>query len=120
MDEDRSFVEVCVYKVKPQKAKEFERLIGRVVEHHRAFPSVREVRYMKRTHRPRDFSSAKKGLPAIKLTRRPREVTYVLYWELDDELTHGKATKSGLEHFFRDFARCLVTTPNMILGQRIQ
>jgi len=120
MTGDESFVEVCTYKVKPQKAEEFERLIGRVVEHHRAFSGVREVRYMKRTHRPRDFSSARKGLPAIKLTRRPREVTYVLYWELDDEVTHGKATKSGLEHFFRDFARCLVTTPNMILGQRIQ
>jgi len=39
---------------------------------------------------------------------------------LDDEVAHGKATKSGLEHFFRDFVRCLVTTPNMILGQRIQ
>ena len=120
MNEDGSFVEVGIYKVKPQKVEEFERLIGRVVEHHRAFPGVREVRYMKRTHRPGDFGSAKKGLPAIKLTRRPREVTYVLYWELDDEVTHGKATKSGLEHFFKDFARCLVTTPNMILGQRIQ
>ena len=34
MSEDGSFVEVCVYKVKPQKVEEFERLIGRVVEHH--------------------------------------------------------------------------------------
>jgi len=113
-------VEVCIYKVKPDKTLEFEDLVGRVVKHHREFPGVRDVRYVKRTYRPRDFTSAKKGLPAIKLTRRPKEVTYVLYWELDDEVTHGKATKSGLEHFFKDFARCLVTTPNMILGERIQ
>jgi hypothetical protein len=115
-----NFVEVCVYKVKPDKVEEFEDLIERVVKHHRGFPGVRDVRYMKRTHRPRDFTSAKKGLPAIKLTRRPKEATYVLYWELDDEVTHGKATRSGLKHFFKDFARCLVTTPNMILGRRIQ
>jgi len=114
-----SFVEVCIYKVKPDKTLEFEDLVARVVKHHREFLGVRDVRYMKRTHRPRDFTSAKKGLPAIRLTRRPKEVTYVLCWELDDEAIHGKA-KSGLEHFFRDFARCLVTTPNMILGQRIQ
>lgn len=120
MSGDGSFVEVCFYKVKPERAEEFERLIGRVVEHHRAFPGVREVRYMRRTHRPRDFISAKKGLPAIKLTRRPTEVTYVLYWELRDEVVHGEATKSGLEHFFKEFTRCLVTTPTMILGQRIQ
>lgn len=115
-----SFVEVCIYKVKPDKTLEFEDLVARVVKHHREFPGVRDVRYMKRTHRPGDFASAKNGLPAISLSRRPKEVTYVLYWELDDEVAHGKATKSGLERFFRDFARCLVTTPNMILGQRIQ
>jgi len=121
MDEgSKGFVEVCIYKVKPDKVEEFERLIERVVKHHREFQGVRDVRYMRRTHRPRDFSSAKRGLPAIRLTRRPREVTYVLYWELDDAATHGKATKSGLEHFFKEFTRCLVTTPNMILGQRIQ
>jgi hypothetical protein len=114
------FVEVCIYKVKPDKTLEFEDLVARVVKHHRGFPGVRDVRYVKRTHRPRDFTLAKKGHPAIKLTRRPKEVTYVLYRELDDAMTHGRATKSGLEHFFRDFARCLVTTPNMILGQRIQ
>lgn len=115
-----SFVEVCIYKVKPNKTLDFEDLVGRVVKHHREFPGVRDARYMKRTHRPRDFTSAKKGLPAIKLTRRPKEVTYVLFWELDDEVTHRRTTKSGLERFFRDFARCLATTPNMILGQRIQ
>jgi heme-degrading monooxygenase HmoA len=115
-----SFVEVCIYKVKPDRTDEFEDIVGRVVKHHREFLGVRDVRYMKRTHRPGDFTSAKKGLPAIKLTRKPKEVTYVLYWELDNEVTHGKATGSGLQHFFKDFARCLVTTPNMILGQRIQ
>jgi len=115
-----NFVEVCIYKVKPERTDEFERLIERVVEHHREFPGVRDVRYMKRTHRPRDFSSAREGLPAVRLTRRPKEATYVLYWELDSGVTHGKATKSGVEHFFKDFARCVVTTPIMILGQRIQ
>ena len=120
MSEERNFVEICIYKVKPERTEEFEQLIQRVVDHHRAFPGVREVRYMRRTHRPRDFTSAKKGLPAIRLTRKPKEVTYALYWALDDEMVHGKATKSGLEHFFRDFTRCLVTTPSMILGQRIQ
>lgn len=112
-------MEVCVYKVKPDKVDQFEQLIKRVVKHHREFRGVRDVRYMRRTHRPQDFSFARKGLPPIKLTRKPKEVTYVLYWELDDARTHGSATRSGLQHFFRDFARCLVTTPHMILGQRV-
>jgi len=32
--------EVCIYKVKPDKAEEFEHLIERVVKHHRGLPGV--------------------------------------------------------------------------------
>lgn len=114
------FVEVCIYEVKPEKTEEFERLLERVAVHHRDFPGVRDVRYMKRTHRQGGFSSVKNGEPPIRLTRTMGSVTYVLYWELDSDMNHGKATKSGLEHFFKDFRRCLVSTPKIILGERIQ
>ena len=33
-----SFVEVCIYEVKPEKLDEFEILINDVVEHHKSFP----------------------------------------------------------------------------------
>lgn len=116
----KTFVEVCIYEVKPDRVDEFEQLIERVAKHHRNFPGVKDARYVKRTHRQGDFASVKKGEPPIRLTRAPKSVTYVLYWEMDNEVTHGKATQSGLEHFFKEFARCLVTTPKIILGQRIQ
>jgi len=116
----KTFVEVCVYEVKPNKTQEFEELIERVACHHRDFPGVIDVRYMKRTHRQGDFATVKQGKPPIRLSRAPKSVTYVLYWEMDSEVTHGKATKSGLEHFFKEFTRCLVTTPKIILGERFQ
>jgi len=114
-----TFVEVCIYEVKPNKAEEFEALIKEVIEHHKDFSGVIDVRYMKRTHRS-DFNTARKGEPPIKLTRKPKSVTYVLYWELNNEIVHGKATKSGLEKFYRRFNRCLATMPKIILGERIQ
>lgn len=116
----KNFVEVCIYEVKPNKTEEFERLIERVARHHRDFLGVKDVRYIKRTHRQGDFSAVKKGEPPIRLTRTAKSVTYVLYWEMDDKITHGKATKSGLEHFFKEFVKCLVSTPKIILGERIQ
>lgn len=115
-----TFVEVCIYEVKPNKTDEFEILIEKVIKHHQNFPGTIDVRYMKRTHRQADFNSARKGEPAIRLTKTPKSVTYVLYWELDNEITHGKATKSGLEKFYKEFTRCLVTMPKIILGERIQ
>ncbi len=116
----KSFVEVCIYEVKPNKTKEFEDLIKRVLKHHLEYPGVLDVRYVKRTHRPVDFGGVRKGKPAIRLSRKPKAVTYVLYWELNNEITHGKATQSGLKHFFKEFARCLTKPPKIILGERIQ
>lgn len=57
----KTFVEVCIYEVKPEKAEEFEHLIERVAKHHRDFPGVIDVRYVKRTHRQGDFEDIKKG-----------------------------------------------------------
>ncbi len=51
-----SFVEICIYEVKPEKTEAFEQLIKRVSQHHRNFPGVIDVKYMKRTHRQGDFS----------------------------------------------------------------
>lgn len=114
------FVEVCIYEVKPHKTEEFEALIQKVVKHHKDFPGVIDVRYMKRTHRQESFQAAKAGKPPIRLTRAPKAVIYVMYWELKDAIAHGKATRSGLRHFFKEFSRCLVTIPRIILGERLQ
>lgn len=116
----KTFIEVCLYEVKPKKVEEFEDLIKRVVKHHANFPGVVEVKYMKRTHRPVDFGGARRAEPAIRLTRKPKSVTYVLYWELENAITHARATKSGLDKFFKEFRRCLLKPPKIILGERIQ
>ena len=114
-----SFVEVCVYQVDPEKAIEFESLVARVCDHHKSFPGAIDVRYMKRTHRPGSFASAKRGEPPLRLTRAQRALTYVLYWELETPIAHGRATRSGLSLFFKEFRRCLLSPPKILLGERI-
>lgn len=115
-----SFVEICIYEVKPDKTEEFEALLNEVAKHHRDFPGVIDVRYIKRTHRQSDFNAVKEGEPAIKLTRVQKSVTYALYWELENENVHGQATKSGLEEYYKRFTHCLTTMPKIILGERIE
>ena len=115
-----TFVETCIYEVKLNKVDEFEILIQEVAEHHKSFEGVIDVKYIKRTHRQKDFSSVKNGEPAIRLTRKLQSVTYILHWEIENELIHAEATKSGLERFYKRFNRCLTTMPKIILGERIQ
>ncbi|HHT97361.1 MAG TPA: hypothetical protein GXZ90_05655 [Clostridiales bacterium] len=115
-----TFVEVCIYEVKTNKTEEFEELIKEVAEHYRNIPGVIDVRYMKRTHRQTDFNAVKNGEPATELKRIIKSVKYVLYWELDNKFTHGNASKLGLEKYYKRFNRCLLTMPNIIIGERIQ
>ena len=114
-----SFIEICIYEVKPDKVDEFEALIREVVVHHQRFEGTKSVRYMKRTHRPANFSDVKNGKPAIRLTRAPKSVTYALFWELDSSATHAKATRSGLKKFYKRFNRCLMSMPRIILGESL-
>lgn len=114
-----TFMEVCVYEVRSDRTEEFEDLIREVAEHHRKHAGTIDVRYLKRTHRHKDFQAVKTGTPAQPLVRAAKSVTYVLCWELDGPVAHGKATKSGLGRFYPRFRRCLTTAPKIMLGTRI-
>jgi len=116
---NNSFIEICIYEVKPEKADEFETLIKEVAEHHKKIKGVIDAKYIKRTYRQGDFNSVKEGKPAIRLTKKPRTITYVLYWELENEIVHGKATQSGLEKYYKRFTRCLTKMPKIILGDKL-
>ena len=63
------FYEVCIYEAKPDKAEEIETLIREVAEFYRAQEGVITVKYIKRTHRQKDFNAVKEGELAIRLTR---------------------------------------------------
>ena len=114
-----AFTEICIYEVKPNKTEEFEQLIREVAEHHKSCDGTISVNYVKRTHRQKDFNSVKMGEPAIRLTRTAKSVTYILHWETESEIVHGKASKSGLDLFYKRFTRCLITMPKIILGEQI-
>jgi len=114
------FYEVCLYEAKPEKADEIETLMREVAEFYRAQDGVITVRYIKRTHRQKDFNAVKEGEPAIRLTRIADKVTYVLYWELESAEAHAKLCKPALEKFYKRWTRCLITIPKIILGESVE
>ena len=117
-----NFVEVCIYDVKNDKINEFEALIKDVVEHHKNYDGVVDVKYMKRTHRQNDFNKVKNGEPPIKLTRKQDSSTYVLYWELESPELHGKLTGLALEKFYKSFKITLLSLLKLqldIIGRTI-
>ena len=113
------FYEICIYEAKPSKEDEIETLIKEVAEFYKAQEGVLNVRYIKRTHRQKDFNAVKNGELPIRLTRVTDKITYVLYWELENEEVHARLCQPALEKFYKRWTRCLTTMPKIILGENI-
>lgn len=113
------FNEICIYEAKINKQDEIEELMKEVSECYMAQEGVIDVRYIKRTHRQKDFNAVKEGEKPVRLTRNVGKVTYVLYWVVDNEETHARVSKIGIEKFYKRWTRCLTTMPKIILGENI-
>ncbi|MCL1897737.1 MAG: hypothetical protein FWG16_02795 [Micrococcales bacterium] len=113
------FNEVCIYEAKLSKQDEIETLMKEVAEFYLSQPGVIDVKYIRRTHRQKDFQSVTRGEPPIRLTKLVGKVTYVLYLVLEDEQAHANLAKPALERFYKRWNRCLITMPKIILGENI-
>lgn len=113
------FNEICIYEAKLTKLDEIETLMKEVAEFYLKQDGVIDVHYIKRTHRQKDFKAVKEGELPVRLTRNVGKITYVLYWVLNDEDTHARVSKLGMEKFYKRWSRCLITMPKIILGENI-
>jgi len=113
------FYEICIYEVKPTKETEVETLMKEVAEFYKAQEGVIDVKYIKRTHRQKDFNAVKNGELPIRLTRVTDKITYVLYWELENEEVHARLCQPAIEKFYKRWTRCLTTMPKIILGEPV-
>ena len=115
----RMFNELCIYEAKIDKQEEIELLMKEVADFYTSQQGVIEVKYIKRTHRQKDFNAVKEGELPIRLTKNVGKVTYVLYWVVEDAEVHARVSKLGLEQFYKRWNRCLTTMPKIILGENI-
>jgi len=113
------FNEICIYEAKIDKQDEIEELMKEVAEFYLTQLGVIDVKYIKRTHRQKDFNSVKAGEPPIRLTRFVGKITYMLYLVLENEEAHANLVAVGLEKFYKRWNRCLTTMPKIYLGENI-
>ncbi len=113
------FNEICIYEAKIDKQDEIETLMKEVAAFYLSQPGVLDVKYIKRTHRQKDFNAVKAGEIPIRLTRNVGKVTYMLYLSLENEEVHARLSKLGLEKFYRRWNRCLTTMPKILLGENV-
>ena len=113
------FHEICIYEAKIEKQEEIEQLMKEVKEFYRSQKGVIDVYYIKRNYRQKDFNAVKAGELPVKLTRYVGKITYMLHWVLDNRETHAKISQSGIEKYYKRWARCLTTMPKILLGEEL-
>ena len=113
------FTEICIYEAKIDKQEEIETLMKEVHAFYMAQPGVIDVKYIKRTHRQKDFNAVKNGEIPVRLTKNVGKVTYALVWVVENEEAHARVSKLGIEHFYKRWTRCLTTMPKIILGESV-
>jgi len=59
------FNEICIYEAKIEKQDEIEKLMREVAEFYMSQQGMIVVKYIKRTHRQRDFNTVKAGEPSL-------------------------------------------------------
>ena len=74
------FNEICIYEAKIDKQEEIEALMKEVAEFYLTQPGVIDVKYIKRTHRQKDFNAVKAGEVPIRLTRNVGKLHICSIW----------------------------------------
>lgn len=113
-----TFIEFCVFQVKPDKVDEFETLLADIVKNQKEQAGVLDIKYSKREYNI-DFEQIKQGLPPKKLTRIVKSVKYMLCWEFDTKENYGMAQKNMYETYDKRLSKCLIEPHTKYLGERI-
>jgi hypothetical protein len=113
---NRTFAEVKLFQVKPDKLSEFETLIASFAKEQRAQEGSIFLKYMKRFF----------TIDGVELPKPPRELTkivkcvkYYSYWEFDNKENYSKATKWWFDNYGGAIGKLLIMPWDMMMGYTI-
>ena len=110
---DKSFVEMKLFQVKPDKVEQFETMVEEMMKKQNECAGCISIRYFKRFY----------TIDGIELGEAPRELTkivkcvkYYSYWEFDTKENYGKAIKRFFECYMKELQRLLIAPFDISLG----
>ena len=101
----KSFSEIKLFQVKPDKLDEFETLIGFIKTEQEKQPGCISVKYMKRFY---TFDGVESGEPPRELTKIVKCVKYYSYLEFDTIENCGKASGWFFNNYAKDIIKLLI------------
>ena len=112
----KSFVEIKLFQVKPDKLEQFETIAEEMMNIQNECEGCISIKYFKRFY----------TIDGIELGEAPRELTkivkcvkYYSYWEFDTKENYGKAIKLFFDKYNKDLQKLLIAPFDISLGYSI-
>ena len=110
---DRSFVEIKLFQVKPEKTEQFEVLAEKMSADQSKWDGCISLRYFKRFY---TIDGIELGDPPRKLTKIVKCVKYYSYWEFDTKENYGKAIRQFFDCYMKDLQKLLISPFDIYIG----
>ncbi len=113
---NKSFSEIKLFQVKPDKLDEFEEFVASIIDEQRKQPGCIDIKYMKRFY---TIDGVELGEPPRELTKIVKCVKYFSYWEFDTKENYGKATKWYFDNYLKQVQKLLIMPFDIHIGYSI-
>ena len=110
---DKSFVEIKLFQVKPDKTEQFEAMAERMSLEQSQWNGCLSVKYVKRFY---TIDGIELGAPPRELTKAVKCVKYYSYWEFDTKENYGKAIKRFFDCYRKDLQKLLIAPFDIQIG----
>jgi len=110
---EKSFVEMKLFQVRPDKLEQFEALIREISANQLKCEGCLSLKYFKRFF---TIDGIELGEPPRELTKIVKCVRYYSFWEFDSKENYGKAIKAFFENCNKELQKLLIAPFDISLG----
>lgn len=110
---EKSFVEIKLLQVKPDKLEQFEAMVEEMTAIQMECEGCISLKYFKRFY---TIDGVELGEPPRELTKVVKCVKHYSYWEFDTKENYGKAIKLFFDKYMKDLQRLLISPFDINLG----
>ena len=112
----KSFSEIKLFQVKPEKLEQFEAFADRMSKEQMKQQGCMAINYMKRFF---TIDGIEPGEAPRELTKIVKCVKYYSFWEFDTKENYGKAIKWFFESYMKDIQKLLIAPFDIQCGHSL-
>lgn len=113
---EKTFFEIKLFQVKPDRFEEFEKLVAEMKEKQVGQTGCVAIKYFKRFY---TINGVELGQPPRELTRIVKCVKYYSCWEFDNKENYGVATKWFFDNYYKKVMQFLIMPFDINIGDTL-